>query len=204
MLTEHDKTKIAAEVALAEQGTAGEVVVVLTKRSADYAWHRSVAAVVLTTVGVWELLNLIPAEHHAFVLLAQVPLFFLLFALFGTPPLLRLIASRQLRQQMVIERAARAFIEEGVTETRDRSGVLIFLSETERQVTIMADKGINDRVAPSEWQSDVEGLVAAIRQGRAGDGVIAVVTRVGDLLASAFPPRADDTNELPDAVREVE
>jgi putative membrane protein len=105
---------------------------------------------------------------------------------------------------MVLERAMRAFVEQGVTETRDRSGVLIFLSEAEHQVVILADKGINDRVEPSRWQTDVDGIVLAIKEGRAGAGVIAAVDRIGGLLAEAFPPRADDTNELSDAVRVVD
>ena len=204
MLSTQDKTRIKDAVAQAESGTAGELVVVAARRSSDYAFLRSVGALGVSVVVTWELLLATPLQHHFLVLMAQVPLFFALFGLLGLGPLLRTIVRRPVRQEKVMARALRAFIEEGVTETRDRSGVLIFLSQAERQVVILADKGINDRVEPREWETDVGTITSAIKQGRAGDGVVLAVERIGALLAEAFPPRPDDTNELSDTVREVD
>ncbi|MCH2109570.1 MAG: hypothetical protein MK135_09580, partial [Polyangiaceae bacterium] len=91
----------------------------------------------------------------------------------------------------------------GVTETRDRSGILLFLSELEGRVVLLADKGIHDRVEEDEWSQDVDRLVDAIKKGKPGAGTIECVQRLGSLLASSFPPREDDENELADGVRQI-
>ena len=46
-------------------------------------------------------------------------------------------------------------------------------------------------------------LVTAVRDGRAGDGMVAAVTAIGAILAEHFPKTADNPNELPDRVIEL-
>jgi putative membrane protein len=41
-------------------------------------------------------------------------------------------------------------------------------------------------------------LIEAVRKDRAGDGMVAAVERIGQVLAEQFPRSADDANELPD------
>jgi putative membrane protein len=101
----------------------------------------------------------------------------------------------------VRNRAKQAFLDHGVTETRDRSGVLIFLSELEHQVQILADRGIHERLGVETWQRHVRTITRAIREDRAGIGIVEVVQEIGEELAAAFPARDDDENELPDGVQ---
>ena len=54
---------------------------------------------------------------------------------------MRLIVPSRYQQDCVSAKTKQAFIELGVTETRDRSGVLILLSEAEHRVEILADRG---------------------------------------------------------------
>lgn len=203
MFSESDRQRIQAAVRAAEERTAGEIAVVYTRRAGDYAFRRASLSFGLSVAASSEALLLFPEVPPVLILLGQLPVALLAYLAFGWAPLLRLIAGRAVREACVRERALRSFVEDGVTETRDRSGVLIFLSEAEHQVIILADKGINDRVAPTEWQQDVASLVSAIAAGRAAEGVVAVVERIGGLLAEAFPRRDDDENELSDAVQQV-
>ena len=99
------------------------------------------------------------------------------------------------------ERALEVFSLERVWDTAANNGVLVYLLLADHDVEIVADRGCNDRVAPSEWQA----ICAAMEQRfRAGDfvvGLIAGIEAVHGLLAREFPAAASGGNELPDQPR---
>jgi putative membrane protein len=107
------------------------------------------------------------------------------------------------QREAVRARAEQSFLEQGVTETRERSGVLLFLSEAERRVELLADRGIHERVGTEAWQALVNAVVDSIRTGQAGAGIASAVDAIGAHLAQYFPPSPGDTNELADAPRRV-
>lgn len=106
-----------------------------------------------------------------------------------------------------LERAARlraeaAFLEEAVFETRDRTGVLVFLALFEHQAVILADEGIHQAVPKGEWNVLVDDLIAGIRAGRATESMCDVIGRCGGLLERyEVSRRHDDEDELADAPR---
>ena len=202
LLSTDEKQRIEQAVARAERRTAGELVVVVAERSSDYAAFRAGLAAALTVALAIEAVELLDIAPWM-ILLLQLPAGAAWYALLGHRAWVRWFVPKAVREQAVAERALSVFLESGVSQTRDRSGVLVFLSEAERRAVILADKGINLRVAPEEWQTDIETLVLAIRQRDAAGGLLAVVERIGGILAESFPPRADDDNELPNAVREL-
>ena len=202
LLSADEKQRIELAVAAAEQRTAGELVVVVAKSSHDYASFRAGLAASLTVALALEAAQLFELATW-FLLLAQLPAGALLYALLGHSPWVRWVVPKAVREEAVHQRALSAFVANGVANTRDRSGVLVFLSEAEHRAVILADRGINDRVAPDEWQADIEILVRALRNREAAQGLLSVVERIGALLAESFPPRPDDENELTNAVREV-
>jgi putative membrane protein len=102
----------------------------------------------------------------------------------------------------VAMRAKAAFLEEEVFDTRDRTGILVFLSLFERRAVILADAGINRVVPEDTWQDLVDQLVAGIRRGRAAEAMRQAVTRCGEILAEhEVALRPDDEDELSDAPR---
>ena len=93
--------------------------------------------------------------------------------------------------------AEKAFARLKIANTRDRNGVLIFLCPRRRRCTVLGDAGIHERAGQPLWDR----AVAAITEAAPTDltaGVIRAIELVGAELATQFPPRADDTNELPD------
>jgi putative membrane protein len=105
-------------------------------------------------------------------------------------------------ERAVSMRAEAAFVEEEVFDTRDRTGILVFLSLFERRAVILADAGINRSVPEDTWQGVVDELVAGIKAGRAAEAMRQAVTRCGRILAEyEVALRPDDTDELPDAPR---
>lgn len=120
------------------------------------------------------------------------------------PAFTRILASPNKRRQSV-ERAARAtFQERGVGLTRERTGVLLYLSLLEREAFVVADKGITDMVPPEMWTSTVERVVALAGNARDAAGLAQAIRVLAEPLASELPARADDFNELSDFAEDAE
>lgn len=104
--------------------------------------------------------------------------------------LLRGVSARQ--------RAVELFSQLRVWDTEENSGVLIYVQLVDRKVEILADRGINARVAHAEWESICRQMERAFRQGDFESGALHAIERTGDLLAQHFPAHPDNPNELPD------
>jgi putative membrane protein len=203
LLSEVEQAQVAEHVTLAERATAGEIVVVVAERSAGYERQRAAFSFVLTlavAVGVYTFVHDVPA---IWVLCGQAPLALFAWWLSGSPGLTRWLVPEEVRREAAAARAKQLFVEQGVTETRQRSGVLLYLSEVEHRVELVADRGIHERVGAELWQSTVAQVVEAIHRGRAAEGIIGAVDAIGACLAANFPPTPDDTNELSNAPRRV-
>ena len=85
----------------------------------------------------------------------------------------------------------------GVTRTKKRTGVLIFVSLAERYARIIADEGIAAKVPNAEWQAAIDALTGHMRDGRIAAGFTAAIERCGTVLAAHAPPDGA-ANELPD------
>ena len=103
---------------------------------------------------------------------------------------------------VAVDRAARlAFLSQGLVETRDRTGILIFVSLLEHRVEVIADRGIDTKVQPGTWDGVVDATLSGIRERRAEEGLCEAIRTCGELLAAEFPPRPDDTDELANRLR---
>lgn len=190
-----DRDAVAKRIAEIEEKTAGEIVVHLVDRSDDYAFWRllasGVAAVALAEAGsfFWPMLS-------AYALELAVGTAVLLWLASAPSVVLRQVVPKAAMAQAVDLRARAAFLEDGVHETRDASGVLILLSKLEHRVVILADAGIHARVGVDGWSAHVQTIVQGIREGRATESLLSALDAIGDELAAGFPPRPDDVNEL--------
>jgi len=184
----------------AERRTSGEIVPVVTDRSYDYAGVRAVAAALLAFAASAVVLAL-PVDAVLCVPPAQVIAFALGYWLAGRRALLRQLIPNDIREQAVDRGARLAFLEHGLVETRDRTGILIYISLLEHRVEVLADRGIDRVVEPGTWDGVVDTILQGIAESRAEEGLVEAIRMCGDLLSAAFPPRPDDTNELPNRLR---
>lgn len=101
------------------------------------------------------------------------------------------------------ERAVQVFSNLRVWDTEANNGVLIYLLLADRDVEIVADRGIHDAVGAEGWEDICKGMEKEFRAGRFEDGLRAGIERVAAHLARHFPMTAAnrnaDRNELPDA-----
>ena len=113
----------------------------------------------------------------------------------------RLIPEDEIERSVGL-RAEAAFLREEVFNTRDRTGILVFLALFEHRAVILGDEGINRAVPEGAWQALVDQLVAGIRDGRAAQALCETIARCGEVLeAHHVALRPDDVDELADAPR---
>lgn len=101
-----------------------------------------------------------------------------------------------------LERAAAVFEKLGMTQTKERNGVLIYLATVDRAFAILGDAGINEAVPEDFWDDIRDMMEEAFRQGKFADGICQGIVHAGEALARFFPYQRDDTNELSNAVSE--
>lgn len=106
--------------------------------------------------------------------------------------------SALLAGQTARERAIEVFSLLRLWDTSERNGVLIYLLLADRDIEIVADRGVHAKVAPAEWEGICRTMELALKGGRNGEAVVTGIQRVSALLARHFPRRADDRNELAD------
>jgi putative membrane protein len=198
------RTRIEATIAEVERGTAAELKVVTVAASDGYHDLRLLygAALALAAAGVAHWAR--PHLAVGWLLWIEVATAMLSFSLLGLRPLLRAIVPSARALHCVERRAREAFLAHELFATRDRTGVLLLLSELEQKVVILGDSGIHAHVQTSGWQEHVQRIVAAIRAGRPADGVCEVIESLGRLLAAQLPVQPDDRNELANKVEQEE
>ena len=104
-----------------------------------------------------------------------------------------------LRGQTARERALEMFSHLRIWDTAHNNGVLIYLLLADRQVEIVADRGIDAKVGASGWQKICADMEADFRAGNFGSGSIRGIEAVSRQLARFYPAHGKGPNELPDA-----
>jgi putative membrane protein len=216
-----DHVRIAEAIAQAERGTSGEIRCVLARQSADYGrnaitWAAGAALLVpagalllgfrpemLSHVfGAWTVGHLAARDSSIVTALTtyialQTAVFVVAYLLAAWPALRRLLTPRALTSSRVHAATLEQFMALGLHRTRDRTGVLLFVSVAERRAEVFADDGIYAKAPPQVWGEVVERLIEGLKRGAPADGFVAAIERTGEILAACLPPRSDDTDELP-------
>jgi uncharacterized membrane protein len=99
--------------------------------------------------------------------------------------------------QSARERAIDVFSQLRVWDTAENNGVLIYLLLADRDIEIVADRGLN-AVSSKDWQAICETMEGRLRRGEFEQAIVAGIEAVSRVLARHFPPRAGDRNELAD------
>jgi putative membrane protein len=207
--SEEDQNRIKAAVKQAEEKISGEIVPVFVEQSGVYTiaqYRGALIAAAITFVGIVIYDKLIPTwgVFDPIYILSIVALGSVLGAALPQfiVPLRRLLIGQKHFDQATRSKAENAFLEEEVFATRHRTGIMIFISFFEREVIVMADRGISKVVDQKEWDKIVHTITSGITQGKMVDGIVAAINRCGEiLLEKGFDITPDDVNELRDDLR---
>jgi uncharacterized membrane protein len=90
----------------------------------------------------------------------------------------------------------------GMTATRERNAVLIFVAPRSQKFGIIGDEGIHRRCGDAFWAQLVEAIGGLFRQEEFTSAIVKAIEMAGERLAEHYPRSPDDRNELPNAVEE--
>jgi len=93
-----------------------------------------------------------------------------------------------------------AFGRLGMTKTRERNGVLIFVAPRTRKFAVIGDEGVHKRCGDEFWQALAGEMTGHFKKSEFNEGILHAVRKAARLLAEHFPHRPDDANELSDRV----
>lgn len=198
-LSTQDRQRISAAIRAAEAKTSGEIVCVLAHSSSESTAMSILVAALASLALPWLLVGLttLPVLQ---ILWLQLALFLGLVVLLCLPRVSVILLPRATRRAIAHRVAMQQFLLRGIGRTKDRTGVLIFVSLAERYARIIADEAIASRVAQLEWQGAIDALVDHMRGGRVADGFVEAIERCGAVLATHFPRTETDRAELPDRI----
>ncbi len=100
--------------------------------------------------------------------------------------------------QSARERAIDVFSQLRIWDTEHNNGVLIYLLLADRDVEIVADRGIHSSVGAREWEDICRKMETAFKQSNYQGGVVGGIQAVTQNLIRHFPASAAGRNELPD------
>jgi putative membrane protein len=209
LFSPEDLRRIREAVQGAEQRTAGEIVPYIVEQSDFYEealWRCGGVLALLSLVAVSVLTHFtdlwLPIGVQELSLVTMVMGGAGATATYFSSALRRLAAGEAALGRRVMARAIQAFVSEEVFTTRDRTGILIFISLLEHRVVVMGDAGINAKVEQHEWDRIVELIISGIKRDRAVEGLLEAIHACGQLLEQkGVARRNDDRDELSDELR---
>ena len=207
-----DRESIRHAVEAAESRTSGEIVPFVVERCGDYEvalWRGACLAAIAGLAASLFFLRLYEGWGFGWLHTAWGPATVALAAgaigaalVWAFPPVRRMLAGPSRLARSVHNRAMRAFVEEEIFKTRDRTGILLFIALFERRIEVLGDEGINRAVSEDDWIDVVRIIQQGIRSGRVTEGIVEAVSKCGALLHEhGLEIQPDDTDELSNRLR---
>ncbi len=199
--TEEQRRVVQEAVIAAEKRTVGEILPVVVERSDPHPGADWLAALCFLLVGSGLLAGWLPWDRPGFLLLSQLVMGGVGFALARLlPDFKRLFIFGDRASAVAEEQAFQEFYANGLHRTEASTGVLLFVSLLEHRVIILADEGINAKVDKDFWAGTDDAILEGIRRGSLRDGLVEAIHRTGERLSELFPWQEGDRNEIPDRV----
>lgn len=202
-LNDEQKQQLRAAIRAAESKTSGEIVTVIAAASGSYFYYPTLWAALLAILAPLPFAFLSTTFAPLGIVELQLLVFALLALALRWPPIKLRLVPRSVQRDYCARRAREQFLAQDLHTTRQRTGVLLYVSVAERHVELLADAGINEKVAPDTWERIVREFTARVKAGEVAEGFLAAVAAVGQELATHFPAEGVNPNELPDHLVEL-
>ncbi len=185
-----------------ELRTSGEIIPILVRKSSTIGHvPLIVASILIIIILAIDLLTLQMAylDMYYFWCIVNLVLAVGLTAMLSRFDCIRRLVTNSSDQASQVEmRAEVEFFEAGVRNTKDATGILLFVSLLERRAVVLADKAIADKVPASTWSEVCDLLVSGCKTKEIEAAFANAILKCGDILADHFPRQHDDKNELSD------
>jgi putative membrane protein len=194
--------RIESAIADAESRTAGEIVPLLVRRSSTVG---HVPLVSFTLLLLCVLLSDLPVHltelggpYLVWLAACWLVAGGLALGISRLDAVQRLLTPRIDQQRQVDLRAEIEFYELEMSQTEDRTGILLLVSLMEHRAVVLADHSIAEKLDSAIWQEVVDLMIAGVKRGDLAAGMTQAIQRCGELLTPHFPIEGDDANELRD------
>ncbi len=202
-LSDQEKAKIRLAIAEAESGTSGEIVTVIAHSSDSYLYIPTLwaALLALSVPGLNYLSG--AAVDSVLIYYLQVLVFLSAALLFQLDRVKMRLIPRRVKHYRASLKAREQFVFQGLHTTKNRTGILIFVSVAEHYVEIIADKGINDKIEGNIWQETVNEFISLVKQGHTYEGFMTAINHCRQQLWQHFPAQDSNPDELPNHLVEI-
>ena len=200
ILSDSDLSSIEQEISSIESVTSGEIVPVVARKSSAYKTVELIHAMIFIYLfmfiyySVYSHLNLL-----GFVVISAVGAI-LSFALFRFGIFKRILIPKAVMKDKVHTAAMKAFYKYDVHNTKEKTGILIYVSVVERMVVVIGDEGIHSKVGNEAWNGVINTIILGIKRKELGRGIVDGIESCRDLLKTHFPAREVNDNELSNKV----
>jgi len=96
--------------------------------------------------------------------------------------------------------AKRRFQQLGMSKTKQRNAVLIYIVPRTREFAVLGDVGIHQKCGDAFWKEIADGMSARMKAGQFTEAITHAVHELGEVLQKHFPRERDDTDELPNEI----
>lgn len=192
-----DRAKVKAAIEKAEQLTSGEIVVVVTRACDEYLYVPVLWAALAAIVLPFPLL--LAGWGPSYVIYGcQLVMFATVSVVLSIWPLRMVVTPHSLKNKYCHKTALEQFVARALHTTRQRAGLLLFVSLEERYCEIIVDSAIGAKIVTSAWRTTIDHMTAHIKRGELADALAAAIERCGKILQEHFPAGSRNPNELPD------
>lgn len=99
-----------------------------------------------------------------------------------------------------VDRAIEVFFGLKMDKTEDRNGVVLYIAMKDQQLAVFGDQGIHEKVGTDFWNKEVKKMLSSFSKENYANGMIGIITEIGEALVTHFPYQNEDRNELPDDI----
>lgn len=208
LFLEDDCDAIKHAIVEAEKHTSGEILPVVASASGRYDRAEDIFGLFFSLICVavgwyWFHTNGVKASWDTFnfgltsILLTIFFGFIIGVLLTHIFPALRLPFIAKLEMEEEVDRAAAAaFQQNRLRNTRDSTGILIYISLYEHKVRILGDDAISGKLVHADWNHICDAIINGFKEKQYTDGIVEGIALSGKLLAEHFPIKEGDKDEL--------
>jgi putative membrane protein len=203
-LSETDIHKLESVIREVEATTSGELVVVINRRCTDYKLLPFTLSLLFwIVIENSPLIDLAVGQlgHATLCKVGFILLSVLLGQTFGRFPIWhRWLASPSVRSAKAWAAAELEFYRSKIQNTKEATGILVFISLYEHQVVVLADKRISDKKPKETWNELISQILKGIKTDSLSAGLSEGLLQSGKLLKELFPANKVNENELSNSI----
>jgi putative membrane protein len=206
LFTNDELEKIKEAVRVSEEGNNAEIVPVFFLSSGKYpeaVFKGILFSFLLFSSSIQIILSLF---YDSFLLsiesffIFQIISLILGFSFLQIPSVKRFFTTKKDRNRNVLNQSYKCFVENEIFATKNRTGILLFMSFFEREVVILADKGIYKYLNPNSWTEITEKLVSDMKSKPKTESILLAIESLSKLVKN-LPKEMIIENELKNDLR---